>query len=275
MKLKILRKIFVLPGIVRLFITFLLVYAVNEGRIDALVARNIGMLRYAHAQFTNDIQPKNTWITINSLFAYDVTANPGRALSRARLASTFFAIHNFKAARDEKEHALALIGSYHPLICDLDPAFLIKSAALPPDQFNNHILDFSRNFGKWSLHLHEQAKGEISFTSSSSESGDCIARISVAFRPKPHQFLSLQQDITLVPSKTYRLSALVRANNIDKAWLGVRSMWTGSVIRNTKEWQQINFDFQFSGSNPETIQLIIESGCGTLEIRRVRLQAIK
>ena len=252
-----------------------IIFFVSFFRFDAYIARNLAMILYLDERnIDSNLNVLQRTSAIIPLLTYDSLINANYTFGRARLVGILRTVGNESNLDISDSLYSRLEKNFNSNCLGTEQTFL-QLVALPPNQTNNLRLRFARNFGLWSIHFHDQAHGSLIYTPDIIKPSECIAKITANFTFKPHRFISFQQEVQVFPLRQYNLTAVVRTNEVDKAWMGISSKWAGISIANTSDWQKISYNFSSNTTKVETVQFIIESGNGELEIRNVTLELIK
>ena len=126
------------------------------------------------------------------------------------------------------------------------------------------------------FHVNTDAVGQIFFKKLHPPSESCGATITVNYDLHPQRYVVLRSTVRVVPNKIYLLKAQILTQGIETAWLGIASQWTGQPISQQNQWREVTFAFKTKPDQfNETIQLVIETGHGTLQITNVGLRQVQ
>jgi hypothetical protein len=247
-----------------------LFFVINLQHLYARFVHNIGMLHYQQTFGKSNIVT-NTWYSTSETLQEAIALNPTNASANLRLAGLFTLLGEYQTAEKYTQNGLLVLGKPR---CYIEQHDFWRSVAMPKEYIPDQLLDFAHPQSRWNFEKIYLDTGNI-FFDTNTDSKHCIARISADHDLTPNQFLWLWQEIKVMPGHTYQLSATVRSIGIERAWMGIKSQWTGIGILQKQGWQHIFYKFNATPTQrTETVQFVIDVGHGTLEIEHVTLEEV-
>ena len=253
------------------FIYAALLFIVELPYLSATFFHNIGMLQYQRFITSTTVKPVQPPSIANTLHQV-IERNPNDASAMLRLAGLYTLLGQNELAAEYTRDGLTVLGKPR---CYIEQQDFWRWMATPPAYIPDKLIDFDHPQSRWRFESIYLATGTIQFEPKR-DSKHCVAKIIADHDLVANRFLWLWQETQVKPNQRYQFSAVVRATGLEQAWLGIKSQWAGTPIRNSPEWQAVSYTFRtLATQSSEAVQFVIEAGHGTLEIDNVVLELLE
>lgn len=240
----------------------------NEARQFAtLIFHNVGMLIYSNEIMS--LLPNQKKLKISSEFLSYHFDHDYSLIKRARYISV---LHSIKS-KDNKipRRVPEFSHEFQNFNCSSDEYKLLRIISQPVKIQESFFSPVYLIY----FHKNKDATSEINFKRLGDIHNKCGAELSVNYEQSPQRYVLIRQIIKVEENRNYLLRGRVFAHNIQSAWLGISSQWTGHQINKQDEWHEVFFVFHTEhGQFTETIQLVIEAGKGMLQITDVSIRQL-